>query len=355
MSLLIRYTHIPFYFHFSFTFPTSPIHHYAPPLQHDRTCTCTTISLAPSVWFRLFDGHMTYNSHVFTFILSVSNVPPPAVRSIMISHTAWSGTSSNFTLCSHSYLPFIFNLPVFTFWGKIITEAPTNCLYESPPELRFSTYTLHHLALISHYFALFRITSHCHNPTVSTSHNTPPEPWIEAMSNTLEYESGDEISQGSSEYHSGQESEPDSMQIILVNHEEEFMFLNIRFPMPSPFPHPYIQLKELMTTVTTTPESYNRITDISGNPHWALGYILYHFNIDRVSRSIWAYHPCHLDQVYYSTYVDPSWYKSLLNYYNLTHKRLEDALAKEWLEVQSQYGCYLVPDELTITLMDCIL
>ena len=26
--------------------------------------------------------------------------------------------------------------------------------------------------------------------------------------------------------------------------------------------------------------------DVSGNPHWALGYILYHFNIDRVSRSI---------------------------------------------------------------------
>ena len=37
MSLLIRYTHIPFYFRFSFTFPTSPIHHYAPPLQHDCT------------------------------------------------------------------------------------------------------------------------------------------------------------------------------------------------------------------------------------------------------------------------------------------------------------------------------
>ena len=37
MSLLIRYTHIPFYFHFSFTFPTSLIHHYAPLLQRDRT------------------------------------------------------------------------------------------------------------------------------------------------------------------------------------------------------------------------------------------------------------------------------------------------------------------------------
>ena len=82
---------------------------------------------------------------------------------------------------------------------------------------------------------------------------------------------------------------------------------------------------------------------------------MYHFNIDRVSRSIQAYRPYHLNQVYYSTYVEPSWYKSLLNYYNLTRKQLEDALAKERLEIQLKYGRYLVPDELPITLMDCIL
>ena len=116
-----------------------------------------------------------------------------------------------------------------------------------------------------------------------------------------------------------------------------------------------MQLKELMTTVMTAPESYDRITDISGNPHRALGYILYHFNIDRVSRSIRAYHPYHLDQVDYSTYIEPSRYESLLNYYNLTRKQLEDALAKERLEIQSLYGRYLVPNELPITLMDCIL
>ena len=138
------------------------------------------------------------------------------------------------------------------------------------------------------------------------------------MSNTSEYESGSESSQGNSEYHSGEESESDRTQIILVNREEEFTFLNIRFPMPSPYPHPYIQLKELMTTVTMPPESYDRITDISGNPNRALGYILYHFNISRVSRSIQVYHPHYLDQVYYSTFIEPLRYKSLLNYYNLT-------------------------------------
>ena len=158
------------------------------------------------------------------------------------------------------------------------------------------------------------------------------------MSNTSEYNSEDESSQGSSEYHSGQDSEPDRTQIILVNREEEFTFLNIRFPMPSPYPKPYIQLKELMETVDTPSEMYERITDIAGNPHRALGYILYHFNIDRVSRSIQAYHPHHLDQVYYSTFVEPSRYKSLLNYYDSTRTQLENALAKEQLEIQQNYG-----------------
>ena len=176
------------------------------------------------------------------------------------------------------------------------------------------------------------------------------------MSNTSEYDFENETSQsGSSEYHSGEEPENDRTQIILVNHEEEFTFLNIRFPMPSPYPHLYIQLKELMTTVTTTPEMYNQITDISGNPHQALGYILYHFNINRISRSIQASCPYHLDQVYYSTYVDPTRYCSLENYYNITRKQLQDALVKERLEIQLKYGKYLVPDELPITLMDCIL
>ena len=175
------------------------------------------------------------------------------------------------------------------------------------------------------------------------------------MSNTSEYNSKNESSQGNSEYHSGEDSEPDRTQIILVNREEEFTFLNIRFPMPLLYPKPYIQLKELMTTVETPSESYNRITDISGNPHRALGYILYHFNIDRISRSIQAYRPYHLDQVYYSTFVEPSRFKSLLNYYDLTRQQLQDALAKERLEIQKLYGRYLVPDDLPITLMDCVL
>ena len=125
--------------------------------------------------------------------------------------------------------------------------------------------------------------------------------------------------------------------------------------MPSPYPHLYIQLKELMTTVTTAPESYDRITNISRNPHRALGYILYHFNIDRVSRSIRAYRPYHLDQVYYSTYIEPYRYRSLLNYYDITHTQLQNALDQERLELQIKYGRYQTTNDIPITLLDCFL
>ena len=176
------------------------------------------------------------------------------------------------------------------------------------------------------------------------------------MSNTLDYNSEDESSQsGSSEYHSGEEPESDRMQIILVNRNEEFTFLNIQFPMPSPYPHPYIQLSKLMTTVELAPQSYDQITDIPGDPNQALGYILYHFNIDRVSRSIRAYRPYHLDQVYYSTYVEPSQYRSLLNYYNLIRQQLQNALDQERLELQRKYGRYLTTNDIPITLLDCFL
>ena len=73
---------------------------------------------------RLFDGHMTYDSHVFTSILSVSNVPPPAVRPITRSRTARSGPFYSFAICSHSCLPFVFNLAVFTFHQGTSSPKP---------------------------------------------------------------------------------------------------------------------------------------------------------------------------------------------------------------------------------------
>ena len=197
MNLLIRYPHIPFYFRFSFTSSTSSIHHYAPLHQcdhttitlassdrwwasssdtliypsiftfpslslhcqsttthrcsdtttHDHACARMTIALALSDWSHLFDGHMTYDSHVFTSILSVSNMPPPAVWPITSSRTTWSGTFYSFTICSHSCLPFVFNLPVFTFHQGRSLPKPQPIAYMSLPQNW-------DFALISHYFAL---------------------------------------------------------------------------------------------------------------------------------------------------------------------------------------------------------
>ena len=110
-----------------------------------------------------------------------------------------------------------------------------------------------------------------------------------------------------------------------------------------------------MTTVEIALELYDQITDIPGDPNRALGYISNHFNIDRVSWSIWAYPPYNLNQVYYSTYVEPSRYKSLQHFFTSTHKQLDDALAKERLELQKKYGRYQITNEIPTILLDCFL
>ena len=156
MSLLIRYAHIPFYFRFSFTFSTLLIHHYAPPLWH----TLTIIALASSDQSHLFDGHMIYNSHIFTSILGISNMPPPAVWPIMSSRTMQSGTFYNFTLCSLSCFSFVFNLPVFTFCQETSSEKSHTIAYTSFPQnwdLALTPHTISHLFhTILHHIALPR-------------------------------------------------------------------------------------------------------------------------------------------------------------------------------------------------------
>ena len=82
-------------------------------------------------------------------------------------------------LVFHSYLTCLYLL----FSQKIIIrEEPHNCLYQFPPELRFSTYALHCLTLISHHLA-----SHCtatiplsllattHLETIPCPQITPPQ------------------------------------------------------------------------------------------------------------------------------------------------------------------------------------
>ena len=77
-------------------------------------------------------------------------------------------------LVFHLYLTCLY-LP---FAWTIIREEPHNCLYQFPPELRFSTYTSHHLTLISHYFALHH-TAMIPPSLLATTHlETIPYPQI---------------------------------------------------------------------------------------------------------------------------------------------------------------------------------
>ena len=134
---------------FIFAFPSLSLHHWSTP-THLRS---DVIALALSDRSRLFDGHMTYDSHVFTSILSVSNMPPPAVRPIMRSRTAWSGTFCSFTICSHSCLPFVFNLTVFTFHQGTSSPKPWPIAYMSLPQIWDFALTLRA------HFTLFRTIS----------------------------------------------------------------------------------------------------------------------------------------------------------------------------------------------------
>ena len=53
--------------------------------------------------------------------------------------------------------------------------------------------------------------------------------------------------------------------------------------------------------------------------------------------------------------MDPTQYKALQNFYQVTRKQLEDALAKERLELQNKYSRYLMSNDLPIILLDCFL
>ena len=101
----------------------------------------------------LMDIWLTIHMYLLLFLVSPMC---PLLRSdqsrVLTPHGQALSITSHYGhfLVFHLYLTCLY-LP---FEKNIITEAPTNCLYESPPELRFSTYASHHLALISHYFVL---------------------------------------------------------------------------------------------------------------------------------------------------------------------------------------------------------
>ena len=106
MSLLIRYTHIPFYFRFAFVFSTSPIHHYAPLLRCD--CTWSRLHLLHRTNLAyLMDIWLTIHMYLLLFLVSPTCPLPRSdqLRALTPCGQALSITSpyAHF-LVYHSYL-----------------------------------------------------------------------------------------------------------------------------------------------------------------------------------------------------------------------------------------------------------
>ena len=100
MSLLIRYAHIPFYFHFSFTFSTSLIHHYTPLLRCNRT---QSHSLHWTNRTYLMDIWLTIHMYLLLFLVSPTC---PLLRSNQSQVLAPRGQALSITLPYAHFLVF---------------------------------------------------------------------------------------------------------------------------------------------------------------------------------------------------------------------------------------------------------
>ena len=121
------------------------------------------------------------------------------------------------------------------------------------------------------------------------------------MLHISEHDSEDNESSQDMEYHSKSGIELETGDYTLSNEEQRDTILNVQFPMPYTFPKLYLTLKEVIDN--TSDHTWNK--DIAEDPEEALRYIINHFNIDEVAESIRHYPFYSLEQVYYSTYVEP--------------------------------------------------
>ena len=180
------------------------------------------------------------------------------------------------------------------------------------------------------------------------------------MSQPSEYSSEEESSQNDTEYHSESGLKSEKKQIILVNSDEEFTFLNIWFPLPHEFPKPYIMLNKVMSNPDDALlKPYEWTHNIAEDPENTLAYIITHFNIDRVSQSIHSVPKYKYNQVYYSTYIDTSRFLPLQRYFRASAIKLQkqNALVQKWLELEllKQYARYYPSDDLSPYILQCIL
>ena len=105
------------------------------------------------------------------------------------------------------------------------------------------------------------------------------------------------------EYHSESGNKSETGEYTLSSPDQWNSILHVRFPMPYTFPKPYLTLNEVLKFDETSGHVWNNI--IAEDPDEALCYIINHFHVDGVAKSIRTSPDLNFEQVYYSTYIEP--------------------------------------------------
>ena len=130
------------------------------------------------------------------------------------------------------------------------------------------------------------------------------------------------------EYHTDSDSELEESTA-----SEEDTFLSIWYPSPPHFPTPYLHNWDF------------------GDPAKALKYIMKHFNLEVIHKSVKQFPNLSHDFIYSKTFVDPDFSLLLKCYIN---KSICDwnALLQKWLELQARY---IKSDNINPLIIQCIL
>ena len=157
-----------------FAFPSLSLHHWSTPMHLRSNATALALARQSHLLYRtdlayLMDIWLTIHMYLLLFLASPTC---PLQRSDQSRGLAPRGQALSIAspyahiLVYHLYLTCLY-LP---FAKEHHRRSPNQLPIWVSPRIKIS-----HLrfALISHYFALFRIASHCHDLTVSTCPNTP--------------------------------------------------------------------------------------------------------------------------------------------------------------------------------------
>ena len=180
------------------------------------------------------------------------------------------------------------------------------------------------------------------------------------MSHSSEQDSEENESPRDTEYHSEKKdsesgNESETGDYTLSSPDQWNSILHIRFPMPYTFPKPYLTLNEVLKFDETSDHVWNNI--IAEDPDEALHYIINHFHVKGIAKSIRSFPELNFEQVYYSTYIEPRRFIRLQQLIDLAAKnrRYENALAIQRLAIRNSYSRYLSSDDLLPYILQCLL